>query len=216
MAVDQLLIGLEELNPLLFTVGEFLRLLVDRRDVVLLDHVGVQQRQRILVLQHHRIVLFAQFALKSFTRRHQLIPGFRVFNARFFPGFIVEVEDARGHGDRDPVQLAVHRGGLQLFRIELRQIDHVLHFVQVVEAVAGFGEDRQPVPVGLHHVRLGAARNLRGQTRQVTIPAGVFRFNVNIRVLFVELFQSFQRDLVTAIAAPPGHTQIGAVRSKSG
>ena len=34
----------------------------------------------------------------------------------------------------------------------------------------------------------------------MTVPAGVFRLNVNIRVLFVDLFQSLQCDLVTAIA----------------
>ena len=119
MAVDQLFVHLEELNPLLFAVGEFFRLRVDSWDIVLLRHIGIQQRQGILVLQNYRIVLFTQFAFEGFTRRHQLIPGFRVSDARLFPGFIVEVEHACGHGDWNPVQLAVHRGGLQFFGIKL-------------------------------------------------------------------------------------------------
>ncbi|MOA23826.1 hypothetical protein D3C78_1444720 [compost metagenome] len=64
------------------------------------------------MLQHHRIVLFAQLAFEGFTGSFQLIPGFRVLDARFFPHFIVEVEHARGYGDWDPVQLAVNGGGL--------------------------------------------------------------------------------------------------------
>ncbi|MNR40961.1 hypothetical protein D3C85_1592960 [compost metagenome] len=105
-----------------------------------------------------------------------------------FPGLVVKIEYARGNGDRNTVQFAVNRGGLKLFRIELRQIDHILHFVQIVEAVAGFRENRQPVPVSLHHVRLSAACNLGGQTRQVAVPAGVFGFDGDVRILFVELF----------------------------
>ncbi|MNI73412.1 hypothetical protein D3C73_1294170 [compost metagenome] len=119
MAINQLFIGLEELNPLLFGVGEFLGLFIYGWNVVLLDHVRVQQRQRVLMLQYHRVVLFAELAFERFARSHQLIPGFRVFNARFFPGFIVKVEHARGDGNGDPVQLAVNGSGLQFFWIEL-------------------------------------------------------------------------------------------------
>ncbi|MNV97914.1 hypothetical protein D3C71_1931000 [compost metagenome] len=71
------------------------------------------------MFQNHRVILFTQFALKGFTRGFQLVPGFRVFDARFFPGLIVKIEHARGHGDRNTVQLAVDSGGLQLFGIEL-------------------------------------------------------------------------------------------------
>ena len=155
------------------------------------------------MLQHYRVILFTQLALEGFTRRHQLVPGFRVLDARFFPGLVVEVEHARGDGDRNTVKLAVHRGGLQLFGVKLAQVDHVLHLIQIVEAFAVFREDRQPVPVGLHHVRLGAAGDLRGQTRKVTVPAGIFRLHVDIRIEFMELFQRLQGHLVAAVAAPP-------------
>ena len=71
------------------------------------------------MLQNHREVLFSQLAFEGFTRRQQIVPGFRVGYACLFPGLIVEVEHASGNGDWDPVQLAVHGGGLQLFGIEL-------------------------------------------------------------------------------------------------
>ena len=208
MAVDQLFVHLEELDPLLFAVGEFLGFIVDSRLVVLLNHVRVQQRQGVLMLQHHRVVLLAELAFKGFARRHQLIPGFWVGDAGFFPGFIVKVEDAGGDGNGNAVELAVHGGGLQLLGVKLAEIDDVLHLIQVVEAVAIFRENRQPVPVGLHHVRLGAAGDLRGQARKVTVPAGVFRFDVNIRILLMKFFQRFQGHLMAAVAAPPGHAQV--------
>ena len=155
------------------------------------------------MLQHHRVILLTQLALKGFARRHQLIPGFREGDAGFFPGFVVKVEHPGGNGNRDTVEFAIDRGGLQLFGIELAEVDDILHFVQIVETLTVLREDRQPVPVCLHHVRLGSPGDSGGQARKMAVPAGISGFNVDVRILFMKLLQRFQGDLMAAVAAPP-------------
>ena len=71
------------------------------------------------MFQYDRVILLAELAFEGFTGGHQFVPGFWVVDARFFPRFVVKVEDARGHGNWDPVQLAVDRCGLELFGIKL-------------------------------------------------------------------------------------------------
>ncbi len=163
MAVDKLLIHTEEIRPLRFAVGEFSPFLIDGRLIVFLHHIRVEQGQHVLVFEHHRVVLFPELAFESFSRRHEFIPGFREGDARLFPCFVVKVEDAGGDGNWNTVKLAVDRGGLQFFGVELAEVDLVFQGIQIVKAIAIFRKDRQPVPVGLHHVRLGTAGNLGGQ-----------------------------------------------------
>ena len=214
MAVDKLLIHAEEVRPLRFAVGEFAALLIDGRLVVFLHHVRVEQGQHVLVLKHHRVVLFPEFAFESFPRRQQFIPGFREGDARLFPRFVVKVENAGGDRHRDAVELAVDRGGLQLFGVKLAEIDLVFQSIEIVKAIAIFRKDRQPVPVGLHHVRLGAAGYLGGQARKMAVPAGIFRFDIDIRILLVKSLQRLEGHLMAAIAPPPGHAQVDILRQR--
>ena len=212
MVVDKLLIHTEEICPLRFAVGKFAPLLIDGRLIVFLHHIRVEQRQHVLVFEHDRVVLFPELAFEGFARRHKLIPGFREGDARLFPRFVVKVEDAGGDGNGNTVKLAVDRGGLQLFGIELAEVDLVFQGIEIVKALAIFRKDRQPVPVGLHHVRLSAAGNLGGQARKMAVPAGVFCFDVNVGMLFVEFLQRLEGDLMAAVAPPPGHTQVDILR----
>ena len=79
------------------------------------------------------------------------------------PDINVKAEYTGWDGNWNTVKLAVDRGGLQFFGVELAEVDLVFQGIQIVKAIAIFRKDRQPVPVGLHHVRLGTAGNLGGQ-----------------------------------------------------
>ena len=214
MAVDKLLIHTEEIRPLRFAVGEFSPFLIDGRLIVFLHHIRVEQGQHVLVFEHHRVVLFPELAFESFSRRHEFIPGFREGDARLFPCFVVKVEDAGGDGNWNTVKLAVDRGGLQFFGVELAEVDLVFQGIQIVKAIAIFRKDRQPVPVGLHHVRLGAAGYLGGQARKMAVPTGIFRFDIDIRILLVKSLQRLEGHLMAAIAPPPGHAQVDILRQR--
>ena len=204
MVIAQPLHKVEGFNPLRVVPGK-LTVAVEHRLLVFLHHVGVEQQNHVLIDHGVRIVVVAQFLLEHLPGGEEFVPGFRIGQPGFLPGDIVVVKDRRVNRDRQAVELAFDGGGLQIFGLILAEIKLALELIEVVIAFTVFGEDDQPRPVGLHHVRLGAAGHLGGQAREVPVPAGVFGLHFDIGILFLEGFQRFQRRLVTAIAAPPRH-----------
>ncbi len=170
---------------------------------------------RIEVGGVERIEVGAQFFLEHLGGIEQLIPALRNLEAGLLERHRVEHVDTAGDRHRNAVQFAVHGGRGQQRLVELRQVENVAHRVEVGEAVAPLGEQRQPGPVDLHQTRLGPAGDLRRQPFLMPGPAGVFGLDRDVRVFLLECLDGREGRLVAAVASPPGHPDFDRVGGKS-
>ncbi|MNP55877.1 hypothetical protein D3C76_1505540 [compost metagenome] len=118
MVVAQAFHKAEGLLPLGVVPGEG-TIAVEHWFVMGLHHPGIEQQDNVLIDHRVGVVAVAELLLEHFPGGKKVIPGFRVRQPGFLPGYVVVVKDRGIDRDRQAVELAFDGGGLQILGLVL-------------------------------------------------------------------------------------------------
>ena len=213
--VDELLVELERGGQLLDRPGDLVGLRVDH---VLAGHLRRHQRddeERVQAIRLERVVVGAELLVEHRRGGDQVVPGLRDRQAGAVELGLVEEHHPAGGRDVQPVELAVDGPGGKVGLAPLGEVDGAGELVEVGEAVALLAEERQPRPVDLQDVGLGGAGHLGGELLLEARPAGELGLD-GVAIFGAADLQRLLGGGVAAVAAPPGHAQVGGVGRAGG